>query len=93
MSQSNETFLNQNRNSALHVFAAARTRRALDPSGSIEQNQKDILSTLENDSIELEEGIQGLRLLREWETKPEVIAEYVEKASKRWPEATAFRRK
>ena len=88
----NDDFLNQNRQSVLHVQAAVRTRRALD-ANSVELNQKDLLSTLGAENIRIEDAVNGLKMLKSWDTKPDVIAEYVEKAHKRWPEATAFQTK
>ena len=90
--QLNDDFLSRNGGSAPHVQAAVRTRRALNPEHA-EQDQKDLLATLEIDSASLNDAVVGLKMLKDWETKPNVISEYIGEAQKRWPEATAFRTK
>lgn len=92
LSQSNDDFLSENRQSAPHIHAAVRTRQAISPD-STNQNREDISAALENDSISLQDAVKGLELLKDWETKQEVINEYVDKARKMWPEATVFQLK
>ncbi|KAL8824749.1 MAG: hypothetical protein Q9191_004846 [Dirinaria sp. TL-2023a] len=89
LSESNDDFLSKNRQSAPHIHAAVRTRQAISPD-STNRNQKDISGALDSDSITLQDAMHGLALLKDWETKQEVISEYVEKARKKWPEATVF---
>lgn len=58
-----------------------------------EQDQKSLLALLEINSASLQDAMNGLRMLKEWQTKPEAVSEYVEKARSRWPQATVFKAK
>lgn len=44
------------------------------------------------DDADLEEATQGLQVLKLWKSDASVKEEYVEKAAKRWPEASAFKK-
>lgn len=88
----NEDFLGPDPPSIAHAHAAVRARRVMSPKHS-EEDQKKLLALLDIDSASLKDAMNGLRMLREWQTKPEAISEYVEKARSRWPQATVFQSK
>lgn len=94
--QHNDTFLAKHKHSAPHVHAALETRHALDDSPDTRaRDQRELIQTLEieegdGEGITLQDAIQGLHLLKWWESDAEVVKEYKAKAKERWAEATAF---
>ena len=90
--KANDEFLSRNRGSIAHVQAAMRARRSISPDHA-EQDQKDLLATLDLDGTSLDHVVNGLNMLREWQTKPEAISEYIQRAGERWPQATVFQGK
>lgn len=69
---------------AKEVLAVARVRKSLGKEGV----EKYVVGVLEIEGVGLEEGREGLELLRKWGSAD--VASYVEKASKKWPGATGF---
>jgi tetratricopeptide (TPR) repeat protein len=92
LSKLNEDFLGPDPPSLAHAQAAVRVRRVMTPD-RLDQDQKSLLALLEIDNATLQDAMNGLRMLKEWQTKPEAIGEYVEKARSRWPKATVFQSK
>jgi hypothetical protein len=86
--EANETYLTKHKSSPQHVYSALRTRAYLDPASKA-QNEKDLLATLDNAS--LEDAIDGLRLLKTWKSNENVTNKYTDAALKKWPEATVIR--
>jgi len=82
----NEKYATEHKDSAKAILAVSRTRQFLSPS---EKNAKDVVDILGLPSTSLEEGREGLELLREWNSKE--VDGYAEKAAKKWPEAAGFK--
>lgn len=88
----NEKYLDSHKSSASHVHSVIRSRNVLEP-GSEEMRAKsarDLESTLELDTLSLQEAEDGLRFLDEINAGTEARASYVRIAQKRFPEASAF---
>lgn len=66
-------------------------RQFLDPSGSGEKNQQDVIRTLALEGCGLEDAVKGLGLLKEWKAKEQYQDDYLAAARERWPEASVFR--
>ncbi|KAI9792611.1 MAG: hypothetical protein M1833_001064 [Piccolia ochrophora] len=92
LSEFNDAFHAAHRNSPPHLLAALRTRHRLDPS-SIADNEKALLEMLAAAEIQLDDAVEGARVLEEWGSKEGVREEYRKKARGRWPEASAFAEK
>ena len=93
LSQRNDDFLQSHPDSAPHVRACLRVRQFLDPGGSSEKNQQDVIRTLALKGCTLEDAVAGLELLREWKAKDQYGEDYLAAAHERWPEASAFQKK
>lgn len=89
LSDYNDSFLSKHSKSAPHVQAGLKVRQLLD-SSSLPQNEKELLATLDFDTIELQDVKNGLSLLGEWKSGSEAREAYINAARKRWPEATVF---
>lgn len=88
----NSEFLAQNSSSVKHVHSFLHARQYLDP-GTQQQNQKDLLGTLDLEEISLRDACVGLEILNKWEVEPATRNEYKAIAHGRWPEASAFKEK
>ncbi|EON61385.1 hypothetical protein W97_00599 [Coniosporium apollinis CBS 100218] len=89
LSDYNDSFISKHSKSAPHVQAGLKVRQLLD-SSSLPQNEKELLATLDFDTIELQDAKNGLSLLGEWKSGSEAREAYINAARKRWPEATVF---
>ncbi|KAL9094329.1 MAG: hypothetical protein Q9165_003470 [Trypethelium subeluteriae] len=85
----NEAFLSRHKNSPQHIHAYLRVRQQLEPKSQSE-NEKQMQASLDLENIELEEAIEGLLLLDEWNSGAEVKKAYVDAARNRWREASVF---
>ncbi|KAJ5107854.1 N-terminal acetyltransferase A complex subunit n.t1.c1 [Penicillium angulare] len=83
----NEAFLSANKNSAAHVQAALSGRQLLNKD-SKPQCEKDLLATLDSPDITVSEATTALELLSLWDSDK---TSYVQKASQKWPESSAFK--
>jgi len=81
----NEKYAAEHKDSAKAVLAVLRTRQFLSPS---EKNAKDVVGILELPGTTLEDGREGLALLKEWGGAE--VGGYAEKAAKKWPEASGL---
>ncbi len=89
----NASFRDNHPASAAHLHAFIQARRILHPAADAdarERDRKDLLATLELESITLPDAVAGLDLLRACTTEPDAVDEYLAAARTRWPEATAF---
>lgn len=77
--------------SAPHLHSAYNVRYLLDPSTK-SQNEKDLLKTLDLESVTLEQAVEGLALLEEWKSEEGVKEEYRRKAGRRWEGASRLRK-
>lgn len=91
LSSWNDSYLSKHKDSALHILAALRVRQLLDPTSSA-KNEIDLLRSLDLPSINIKEAEGGLDLLKEWNSKSDIKEKYLAAASKRWPQATVFKR-
>lgn len=82
----NESFLTANKDSAYHVQAALSARHLLNPDSKAE-SEKDLLATLDSPKTTLDEAAAAIDLLHKWGSD---YSTYVQKANKKWPEATTF---
>ena len=82
----NESFLSANKGSVTHVQAALSARQLLNPDSKAEC-EKDLLATLDSPKITLDEAAAAIDLLSKWGIDNSA---YVQKANKKWPEATVF---
>lgn len=82
----NESFLTANKDSVTHVQAALSARQLLNPDSKAEC-EKDLLATLDSPKITLDEAAAAIDLLNKWGSDNSA---YVQKANKKWPEATVF---
>ncbi|OQO12244.1 hypothetical protein B0A48_02885 [Cryoendolithus antarcticus] len=85
----NEHYLERHANSAPHVQAVIRVRRAADDK-SAEKSAGDLNKTLESETVALEDALAGLSLLDDIEAETTAKEKYTEAARKRFPEASAF---
>jgi hypothetical protein len=85
----NDEFLKKNKESTAHLQRGYNVRFHLDPS-SKSQNEKDLQKTLGLGGVTLDQALDGVKLLKEWNSDPETIDTYREAAAKNWPQATAF---
>ncbi|KAJ6171095.1 N-terminal acetyltransferase A complex subunit n.t1.c1 [Penicillium chermesinum] len=86
LTQWNESYLSANKDSASHVQAALTVRQLLDKESKA-QCEKDLVASLDALKISFDDAVSGLDLLGEWGSDKTAFAE---KASKKWPEASAF---
>lgn len=86
----NNSFLASHKASVSHVQAFLNVQLLLNPDSRSESEQ-DLLSTLELESASVSDAIDGLELLTEWGSDQAVRMAFVEKASTRWNEASAFK--
>lgn len=82
----NESFLSANKDSAPHVQAALSARQLLNKDSKA-QNEKELVASLDALSISFDDAVSGLDLLGEWGSDKTAFAD---KASKKWPQASAF---
>lgn len=85
----NESYLAAHNTSANHVRAVLSARLLLTPDAKAEI-EKEFISTLDLESTTMEIAIAGLEVLDEWKSGPATKQAYIEKAQKKWPEASAF---
>ena len=83
----NDEFINKHKDSVSHIQSALRARQNIDKD-SLEQNEKDLLATLDLPSITMEEAKAGSDLLRWWRSSK--LDTYNAKAASKWPESTIF---
>lgn len=86
LEQWNETYLSTKKDSAAHVQAALAVRQILNKESKT-QCENDLVASLDALKITYDEAVSGLDLLGEWGSDKTTFAE---KASKKWPEASAF---
>lgn len=82
----NESFLTANKDSVAHVQAALSARHLLNPESKPEC-EKDLLATLDSPKITIDEAGAAIDLLTKWGSE---TSAYVQKANKKWPEASVF---
>jgi len=82
----NERYASEHKGAAREIIAVLRVRQLLSPG---DKNAKDLVSILELPSTTLEEGREGLELLREWGSGE--VDRYADKATKKWPKASGFK--
>jgi peptide alpha-N-acetyltransferase len=82
----NESFLTANKDSVAHVQAALSARHLLNPDSKAEC-EKDLLATLDSPKITIDEAAAAIDLLSKWGSD---TSAYIQKANKKWPEATVF---
>lgn len=82
----NEQYASEHKDSAREVLSVLRVRQLLAPS---EKNAKDVVGILDLESVTLEEGREGLELLKEWGSKE--VEGYGVNAAGKWPEASGFK--
>jgi hypothetical protein len=63
----------------------------LDPTSKA-KNEIDLIRSLDLPGINLKEAEGGLDLLKDWKSESDVREKYLAAASKRWPQATVFKR-
>lgn len=87
----NEQYREKHKDSPEHVQAAVRVRKYLDPEGkNVDKSVQDLVATLQNGNVTLEQARQGLQVLQDVGAGAEAREKYAGAARKRWPEATAF---
>ena len=88
----NDTFISSAPSSAAHIFAHVRARQTLD-SSSKDTNKGDISKILEKcEDTSISQAVEAVKLIRELGGEKQHIDLFVEKAMKRWPEATVIER-
>lgn len=70
--------------------AALTVRLLLNPD-SKSQSEQDLLSTLDLEDATIQKTVAGLDLLNEWGSDQAAKTAYIEKAHKKWDEASAFK--
>ena len=83
----NDEFLNKHKDSVAHIQSVLRARQDINKDDQ-EQNEKDLLATLDLPSITMEEAKAGGDLLKWWRSSQ--ADAYNAKAAKKWPESTIF---
>ena len=86
----NTEFLTANKDSAAHVQAALDGRQLLKPDTRSECAE-DLLSTLDLDTITVDEALSGLELLGKWGNDQASKTAYVQKADSKFPHASVFK--
>ncbi|KAH8697552.1 putative acetyltransferase catalytic subunit [Talaromyces proteolyticus] len=86
----NESYLTSHKGSVDHVRGALSARLLLAPDTKAEA-EKELISTLDLESTTLEKALAGLDTLDEWNSGSATKQAYIEKAHKKWSEASAFR--
>jgi peptide alpha-N-acetyltransferase len=89
----NEAYLQSHIKSAAHVHSVVRVRQALakaDDAGLKKVNVQSLLATVEGEEISLREVQEGRELLAVVGAEQDVKEAYLEKARKRWPDATVL---
>jgi len=86
----NDDFLSKHSKSAAHVRSALFVRQSLDKSTQT-KNEEGLTSTLDLDNTTLPDALKGLATLKSWKSDSSIQEEYVQKAKKRWSEASVFR--
>ncbi|KAI5287751.1 hypothetical protein KEM52_001437 [Ascosphaera acerosa] len=89
MARWNEEYLAKHADSAAHVQAALEVRR-LGDGAAAPQCEEQLVETVDAQVAQLEDAMNGLRLLDEWKSSEETRQRYVERAHRRWERATAF---
>jgi len=84
----NDEYLSKHKDCAMRTQAGLRARYLLDPSSKTSSEQS-LHATIE--IADTHEAIEGLELLKEWESEQAVKDEYINAARKKWPLAIAFR--
>lgn len=82
----NEKYAAEHKDGAREVLAVLRVRKLL--GSSEEKIAKDVGGILELESVSLEEGMEGLDVLKQWGSAE--VGGYKERAVKKWPNATVF---
>ncbi|KAK3060496.1 hypothetical protein LTS18_008422, partial [Coniosporium uncinatum] len=85
----NDDFLSKHSKSAAHTRSALIARLLLDKSSQA-NNEKELTLTLDLDDVTIADALAGLANLKSWKSDSKVQEEYLEKAKKRWPEASVF---
>lgn len=85
----NEEYLKKHATCARRTQSGLQGRQLLDPS-SQSKNEKALVESL--DFADLEEAFEGLKVLKLWKSDANVKGEYMEKAAKKWPEASVFKK-
>ncbi|KAJ9266216.1 hypothetical protein DTO021C3_5763 [Paecilomyces variotii] len=88
----NDAFLTAHKTRTTHVQAALSARLLLSPD-SKSQCEQDLLSTLDLEDATIQKAVAGLDLLNEWGSNQAAKTAYIEKAHKKWNEASAFQAK
>jgi peptide alpha-N-acetyltransferase len=88
----NESYMTSHQNRVEHVQAALVARLLINPDTK-PQCEKELLSTLDLDDATLDKAIAGLDLFDEWKSSSAVRQAYIEKAHKKWSEASTFESK
>ena len=91
LSSWNDSYLSKHKDSASHIQATLRVRQLLDTT-SKSKNEVDLFHSLNLPDINIKEAEFGLDLLKEWKSESDVMEKYLAEASKKWPQATVFKR-
>ncbi|KAK4507711.1 hypothetical protein PRZ48_001446 [Zasmidium cellare] len=93
LEECNEEYLESHKTSAPHIQSVVKFRHVLKPGAEDTKSKgvKDLLATLELPSTSLADAQEGVQVLEEIQAGAEAKQSYVEKAHKRFPEATAFK--
>jgi N-alpha-acetyltransferase 15/16, NatA auxiliary subunit len=91
LSKFNDEFAKRHAGSPQHLLSVLRARRLLDDSEAAKSSlEKEVVTIIDGNGTTLEDTEDGLRLLKQWRSKEDVVDGYLAKARSKWPEATVF---
>ena len=92
LEECNEEYLESHKDSAPHVQSVVRFRNFLKPGAEDTKSKgaRDLQTTVSLESTTLQQAIDSLGLFDELEMPKDALQTYIQAASKRWPEASAF---
>ncbi|KAF2460933.1 NMDA receptor-regulated protein 1-domain-containing protein [Lineolata rhizophorae] len=89
LSDFNESYISKHAGSAAHIRGGLDARQSLD-SNTQKKNEEELIGTLQFSGVDIQDGLDGLALLKSWGADEATVSKYDEAARKRWPEATFF---
>ena len=89
LKEANEGFHKKHQSSLPHDLSYLRSRQMLDPS-SKSQNEKDLITAINNSKFSLEDAVLTITTLKEWGSTDSVVEELKAALRKKWPEATVL---